>query len=78
MKIFIVSVASPHKNGTRILAHVGDKLQSIGTKSREKAESVAKKWDGEVYSILVDDTLRLVSKQADNIIYNEAKRIGAI
>jgi len=76
MKIFIVS--APHKNGYKFLANVGNKLDCKGTKSREKAETIAKKWQGETFSILIDDKIRLVSKKADNLIYKEAKRIGAI
>jgi hypothetical protein len=76
MKIYIVS--APHLKGSKFLANVGNKLDCKGTKSRGKAEIIAKKWKGEIFSILVDDTLRLVSKKADRLIYKEAKRIGAI
>ena len=76
MKIFIVT--ADHIKGHKFIANVGNKLDCSGTKSREKAEQIAKKWNGEIFSLLVEDTLRLVSKEADNKIYKEAKRIGAI
>lgn len=76
MKIFIV--VADHIRGHKFIANVGNKLHCSGTKSREKAEQVAKKWNGEIFSLLVDDTLRLVSKEADSIIYKEAKRMCVI
>lgn len=75
MKVFIVAV---EKKGYKVLADLGNKLSCNSTKSREKAEEVAKVDGGEVYSILIEDSLKLVADRTCGLILKEAKRIGAV
>lgn len=75
MKVFIVAI---EKKDHKVLANLGQQLHANSTKSREKAEKVAKAEGGEVYSIIIDDTLKLVADRTYGLVYKEAKRIGAI
>jgi hypothetical protein len=76
MKVFIVT--AQHIKGHAYIVSIGNKILKQATKDRAEAEKLALEKDGHVYSLLIDDGLRLTSRKASNIIYAEARKLGAI